>query len=560
MDPVEYLRALRRWWLLILGLTLVGLVAAFVTSSGSSAPLYRAVTILAQDGDSNNTVGLAREAFQVTSSDVSNRVAKQLGEDPRAVSTGVAAQADPTLNAIVITVEAASADGAVTLADAYGSALVASLDDQAQTAKQAAVDQQNQVIAALQAQLAAVPPVSSQASNLQSQISDAQSKLADLQASGSASVGLSTLQRATASRATESTSRVTRLAIGGIMGLLVGIVIVLVLTRFDTRIRTKEAAERAFEAPVLGEVPSLKRSLRSSKSIVAVRDPESLSAEVYRSLRTALVVASSVARTPRGEAGQRATLQRGLEPPAQAAPLVVVVASPGMGEGKTTTSANLAVTFAESGKRVLVLGCDLRRPELHNYFGVSEAPGLTEELAKPRHEQSLSALIKETSVPGVSIAPSGEPVEHPGELLTRNLDLISSARQLVDVVVIDTPPLLATDDASVLIPLADAVVVVCRSGVTSMEAAARARELLERMHAMVAGVVLIGAEQLPSARSYYRLDYRSRGRQARRAGSGAGAQPTADQVEREPDVNERPGLALMPPERGDSQPSVESSS
>ena len=88
------------------------------------------------------------------------------------------------------------------------------------------------------------------------------------------------------------------MAIGAIMGFLVGIVVALVLTRFDTRIRTKEAAEQAFGVQVLGEVPPLKRAHRSRKAIVAVADPESLSAEVYRGLRTALVVASR-ARRPR---------------------------------------------------------------------------------------------------------------------------------------------------------------------------------------------------------------------------------------------------------------------
>ena len=512
MDPIDYLRALRRWWSVIVALTLVGSLAAFATSGGSSGSRYQATHILEQSGDTNDAVGLARSAFLATSGDVAKLVAKQLGEDPRG-AVQVSAQADPTLNAVVITAVAGSSQRATTVADAFASALITTLDGRAQKAKQGAIDQQTAVIAQLQSELSAAASPS-QASDLVGQISQAQSRLADIEVQVPSSAGLSTLQPAIASRTSGSTSRLSRVAIGTIMGFLLGLVVALVLARFDTRIRTKEAAEQAFAAPVLAEVPLLKRSLRSKKSIIAVADPESLSAEVYRGLRTALLVASNAAVW----SGSEPTPRHGRGPESEktrAEPLVVIVASPGMGEGKTTTSANLAVAFAESGRRVLILGCDLRRPEIHNYLGVSDTPGLTEELQKPSEEQSLADILQDTNIPGVRIAPSGDPVEHPGELPTRGLDLIGCARELADVVVIDTAPLLATDDASVLLPLADAVVVVCRSGVTSTEAATRARELLERLHAPLAGVVLIGAQQLPSARSYYRGDYRSRSRTGR---------------------------------------------
>ena len=525
MDPIDYLRALRRWWAVILCLTLVGLLAAFVTSRSNSGPHYQATTILAQAGDSGSTVSLARAAFLTTATDVSNLVAKELGEDPRLAARGVSAQSDITLNGVVITAVADSAKRATTVADAFGSALIMSLDQNAQAARQAAIDQQQQVIAGLESQLAAAPQFSTRVSDLQDQISQAQSQLSGIEANVPTSAGLSILQPAIAGRTGESTSRSMRVAIGAVMGLLLGIVVALVLTRFDSRIRTKEAAERAFEASVLAEIPTLKRSLRSRRAIIAVADPESLSAEMYRGLRTALIVASGVGATSQWHSRPR-SLRPGTPQP-QPGPFVVVVASPGMREGKTTTSANLAVAFAESGKRVLVLGCDLRRPELHNYFGTSCTPGLTEELMKPRQQQSLTDIIQDTNIPGVRIAPSGDPVDHPGELLTRSLDLVASARDLADVIVIDTAPLLATDDASVLLPLADAVVVVCRSGVTSIDAATRPRELLDRLRAPVAGVVLIGAEQLRSARSYYRTDYRSRQRSERAVPSASRGQTDA---------------------------------
>ena len=298
------------------------------------------------------------------------------------------------------------------------------------------------------------------------------------------------------------------------MGLLIGVVVALVLTRFDTRIRTKEAAEEAFGVQVLGEVPPLKRKHRSKKAVIAVADPESLSAEVYRGVRTALVVASRGRTTTTNVPDpKRRSRQRQLADQPVVDKLVVVVASPGMGEGKTTTSANLAVAFAESGRSVLLLGCDLRRPELHNYFQIADSPGFTEELSKPPGQRSLDNIIAETGIPGLRIVPSGEPVEHPGELLARGLDLIGSASKVADVVVIDTAPLLATDDASVLVPLGRRG----RGRVPIRPDLDRggdpcARAPRTRLHAPLVGAVLIGAQQLASARSYYRVDYRSRSR------------------------------------------------
>ena len=107
-------------------------------------------------------------------------------------------------------------------------------------------------------------------------------------------------------------------------------------------------------------------------------------------------------------------------------------------------------------------------------------------------------------------------MEHPGELLSRSLDLIASSTTLADVVIIDTAPLLATDDAGVLMPIVDDVVLVCRAGRTPNDASRRARELLARLQAPVVGVVLIGVQSLHGARSYYRSEYRTRKQPARR--------------------------------------------
>ena len=134
---------------------------------------------------------------------------------------------------------------------------------------------------------------------------------------------------------------------------------------------------------MVAEIPILPRKLRKKHAIVTESDPESLSAEAYRSLRTALVVQSGAVRKPAPSRGSRNPLANGRPFEGQRGEVgrVIMVVSPGTSEGKTTTSANLAVAFAETGRSVLLLGLDLRRPELNEYFGLSEHPGMTDVLA-----------------------------------------------------------------------------------------------------------------------------------------------------------------------------------
>ncbi len=180
----------------------------------------------------------------------------------------------------------------------------------------------------------------------------------------------------------------------------------------------------------------------------------------------------------------------------------VMVVSPSVGEGKSTCVANLAAAFGESGKRVIVLSCDLRRPAIDTYLGApKDAPGVVEVLADGK---DLAAVVCDTGIPNVRIVPSGRPISNPGELLTHGADLLGAARRMADIVVVDTPPVLATDDMSAMIPLVDDVVIVGRAGSTGTEAARRATERLTRLGAPIAGVVLVGAQSLPEVRGYYR--------------------------------------------------------
>ena len=125
MDPIDYLRALRRWWVVIAMLTLIGVLAAFVTAPKNDATTYEATHILVQDGTSSDAVSLARASFLTTSADVLTRVAKELGEDPRALLPGISAIPDTELNGLRITAVEDSPARAAKVADAFATSLIA---------------------------------------------------------------------------------------------------------------------------------------------------------------------------------------------------------------------------------------------------------------------------------------------------------------------------------------------------------------------------------------------------------------------------------------------------
>jgi non-specific protein-tyrosine kinase len=185
-----------------------------------------------------------------------------------------------------------------------------------------------------------------------------------------------------------------------------------------------------------------------------------------------------------------------------------LVTSAAPGEGKTLVVANLAATYAELGKRVLVLSCDFRRPKIHRLFGVPNDQGLSKALEAGNGRPILRGHVRSTSLTNVRVVPSGETPESAGELLTsRNMrEALIEARKDADIVLLDTPPVLATSDASHLFPEVDTVLLVARAGKTTAEVAERSSELLRRMRAPVVGVALNGSTEEMVPRGYYRSE------------------------------------------------------
>ncbi|HWO88135.1 MAG TPA: polysaccharide biosynthesis tyrosine autokinase [Gemmatimonadales bacterium] len=286
-----------------------------------------------------------------------------------------------------------------------------------------------------------------------------------------------------------------KLMIGLLVGIFLGVIAAFFLEYLDQTIKNAADVERALEVPVLGLIPFEPAAAgaqgngrrKASLPLVSLVSPDHPSSEAYRTLRTNVTFVNAE--------------ERALQ--------VLVVTSPGPGEGKSTTAANLAITLAQQGTRVLLVDADLRRPLVHRAFSLVQEPGLTDVLVGTAHPREA---IRPNVVPKLDVLPAGALPPNPSELLGSPTmhRLLAQLRTEYQTIVFDSPPALAVTDAAVLGAAADAVILVLRAGETEEVAAQRALEQLRRVQARVAGTVLNGVEK-DSDRyynyyTYYRAD------------------------------------------------------
>jgi len=263
------------------------------------------------------------------------------------------------------------------------------------------------------------------------------------------------------------------LVIAFALGLFVGTALVMLRERFDKRIVTLDQLEEAApDVPVILSIPAYRRRRgrrRKGASLIALSSPEASATDAYRALRAALLV---------GDDGQpiRSLLLTGAMPQ----------------EGKTTTTVNLGVVLAMTGSSVLLIDADLRRPMLNESFSVADSEGLTGTISgRSSFEDAVRPYT--LAVPGqLDILPAGQRGENPAESLQSEQvrELIGTAHQRYDFVLIDSPPILVATDALILASMVDGVVLVTRSGTTRADDLAHVVQLLRDLSAPIVSVVL----------------------------------------------------------------------
>ncbi len=534
----HYVGVLRRRYLwIVLGLV-VGLVGGFVstlfvTTRVDPNKYFKATnTLIAPtttdaSGATNPVVNVQTAAFLVNSAQVTDKVAQQLHLPPETVGNLVTATARSDVNAIDVTAISTNPKQAVALANAAA----AELNQYVVAANEVQFSQQ------LKSINDKLDSLKTQQSNLESQLTQpgankdiinaeldsvvnqyrlVYENFQTLATNGAPTGEMSTEHAATPvqingraysyrlaqnenSRGLVTNAQTTpptfdetdlstappvskklRLVIGGAAGLVMGTATAFLVEAWDDRLRRRDRVEALTGLPVIAEIPKLTREQARDHAIPAIDAPGSRAAERYRAARTSILFSL----------GQVAT--RAGSPEAGLAP-VVMVTSPNPGEGKTTTVASLAGVFGDNGMRTLVIDGDFRKPAVARYL----APVLN--LVEPGQPV-------ETRLDGVSFLAAPRDVDSPADAVASLRKAVFALREQFDIVLLDTPPMLTTNDASDLLASADAVVLVLRAGQTRSGPAQRVSVVLARFRAEVLGVVLNGCDD-SEMDNYYGYGY-----------------------------------------------------
>jgi capsular exopolysaccharide synthesis family protein len=276
--------------------------------------------------------------------------------------------------------------------------------------------------------------------------------------------------------------------VGLVLGLGGGLLAALGLTFFfeylDSRIKTPDEMRHHLGLAHIGMVPAL--SGKASHDPLINNGVPPNFAEAFRAIRTNVLFSST-------EEGGRS----------------IVVTSTGPGEGKTVVSSNLAIALAQAGQRVLLVDADLRKPRIHTLLGLAQEPGLSNLMVgavKP------SDAVQKTSVGNLWVLPAGMQPPNPAELLgaTRFKEFLATVTQHFDWVILDTPPVMAVTDSSVVAHLTSGALFVIGADMTSRHAALRALDQLDRVKSRSIGGVLNRVDLQRNAyyySQYYRPEY-----------------------------------------------------
>lgn len=266
------------------------------------------------------------------------------------------------------------------------------------------------------------------------------------------------------------------LVMGIFVGLLVACAVALLQDSLDDRVRDEEEARKLLGAPVLGYFPLLPVS--DERQILDMNNPDRLLLESFRALR------SNVQFALVNSTGKK-----------------IQVTSTVPNEGKSYIASNLAITMALDGRRVILVDTDLHRPTMHERFGAARQPGLTNVLVG---ESKLEDALQDVGVNGLRLLSAGALPPNPAELLNSPtmVEVMKELESLADLVIFDTPPLLATSDSQLMSAKMDGVIFVMQMGSVARSGTLRAFELLKQAHANLIGVVFNKVDATQSAVAY----------------------------------------------------------
>jgi Mrp family chromosome partitioning ATPase/capsular polysaccharide biosynthesis protein len=575
MEPIDYVRALIRRWPIIAVCALIGALFAYMGTDPEPEPIrttYRAThTLLSsanQFGSQTQvgTITFAQVPVFATTGEVPRLAAESLGYSgaPAALSSEVVVTGDPTTGTVTFSTEQENPDDAVRIADAFADETVRYLSLRQEELRQDRLTHALEDVGRLETEIRGLEDEISRQIAEQSvglapgdprpqgdsitrarrdtavrEYNTAYESYRSLsEDDGSSDLNLTTLERAqpvaiSTGGFTAPRTRATRVPIAAAIGALFGCAIALLAERLDSKIRDRRRAEEFFGASVIAELPSLTRRQRAARLVVAP-DQHSGIAETFRSLRTSLTF-----------------MTLGGKPSVDDRVGVILITSPGQAEGKTTTAVNLAAAFAETGRRVVLVNADFRRPVASGVL-VETRPPLPATL-NAIERLDAEAWLTTTNVPGVDLLDLSPLGATPGDLTRATYRLAAALRDRVEVIVIDTPPLSVTTEALEFVPLADVVVLMGRVGRTPTAAAQRAGELVRFSGAERIAIALADSRSGRRRRVAY-YDYYGGGRRRRKHVDGP-VIVEDDEIDDEIDVED--GGEAQGEERDDGDPTTE---
>ncbi len=391
--------------------------------------------------------------------------------------------ADTQANIITIDVVDKSPTRAADSANALAKAYVDWSRDTQRQSINAAADQVQKRLADVQAQMAAIGIVSAQTDptgTKQQQLATARSlyqqlsaSLAQLRLTANLVTGpASVVTSATPDPTPVSPNPLRNAALGAGLGLVLGVGLAFLSEKVTTRVSTAEEASQAYGSPILAEIPVEKFSAEETRRLTVMTHSESAASEGYRGLRNNLNFLNFEHKYG-----------------------TLLVSSAVPGEGKSTVAANLAVVLANAGWRVALVVCDFRQPTTREFFQLEDEHGLSDVLLGTKELDEV--LQAPQGIERLQVVVAGDAPPNPSEWLgsSRMEKMMTTLKQSVDYVILDTPPILAVSDSTSVARWADGALIVSRIGVTRKDEAEKAHAQLERAGAHVLGVVVLGVKE-----------------------------------------------------------------